>query len=129
MVFHLVWSGQVRIRGFECDYDCYDCYDYYDYYDYDYYDYDYCDYDYYDYDYYDYNYYSFFFFLLLSSYFFLFLLKTTTTTTTTTTRSSFPLFRMSSRAHSKRTESKSSEMSTQAEMFNESECRLVRINL
>ena len=51
MVFHLVWSGQVRIRGF--DYDCYDCYDCYDYYDYDYCDYDYCDYDYYDYDYYD----------------------------------------------------------------------------
>ena len=55
----MVWSGQVRIRGFDNDYDCYD---YYDYYDYDYYDYDYCDYD-----YYDYNYYSLLFFLLLIS--------------------------------------------------------------
>ena len=48
LLVFLVWSGQVRIRGFDYDYDCYDCYDcyeYYDYYEYDYYDYDYCDYD------------------------------------------------------------------------------------
>ena len=38
LLVFLVWSGQVRIRGFDYDYDCYDCYDYYDY---DYYDYDY----------------------------------------------------------------------------------------
>ena len=37
LLVFLVWSGQVRIRGFDYDYDCYDCYDYYDYYDYDYY--------------------------------------------------------------------------------------------